>query len=122
LGRTIILHELHEETATGKTKLFPVQDLKEIRAAYLKVTAVSGTLPTLDVTIENVLLMRDAYGAYSYEKADTLITFTQFTATGDELKTAYDTGKTFWGNFIRLTYTLGGTSPKFTFSVVVEGK
>jgi len=72
----------------------------------LKVTAVSGTTPTLDVYIEG-----------------------QFEATGDYKVLASQTGITSTGTwfftvnplifrFVRVRWVVGGTSPSFTFTVV----
>ena len=71
---------------------------------FLDVTAVSGTSPTLDVVIET-------YDELS-GKWFPIATFSQFTATGSELKTA-----TGLGQALACRYTIGGTEPSFTFSV-----
>lgn len=72
---------------------------------YLNVTAVSGTSPTMDITINGIV---DGV-AYS------MGTFNQVTATGVERKVIEDAPKD-----IRLDAVLGGTSPDFTFDVVVH--
>jgi hypothetical protein len=73
----------------------------------LNVTAASGTTPTLDVVLE------DSVDGSNFN-AITGGTFTQFTATGRQ---AIDITAPFTDN-IRARWTVGGTTPSFTFSVV----
>lgn len=72
--------------------------------AHLHVTAASGTSPTLDVVVQ--------------ESADNstwvdLITFTQATAATSERLAVTGTVE----RYIRAQWTLGGTSPDFSFAV-----
>ena len=68
-------------------------------------TAASGTLPTLDVVVE------DTVDGTNY---NTIATFAQKTAAGREvirLTTAFT-------NTLRVSYTIGGTTPSLTFNVI----
>jgi len=72
---------------------------------FIKCSAASGTNPTLDVKVI----------AYDKKTADwyTLVTFTQLTTTGKEMKTCADVGQR-----IAIEYTIAGTNtPSFTFIV-----
>jgi hypothetical protein len=71
----------------------------------LEVTAASGTLPTLDVIVE------DTVDGTNY---NTIATFAQKTGAAREvirLTTAFT-------NTLRVSYTIGGTTPSFTFNVI----
>jgi len=94
-------------TASGNS---PDIDLSvySVMEIELKVTAVSGTTPTLDVYIEG-----------------------QFEATGDYKVLASQTGITSAGTWfftvnplifrlVRVRWSVGGTSPSFTFTVAVQ--
>jgi hypothetical protein len=86
-------------------------------AAELVVTAASGTSPTLDVVLQHSI---DG-GATWF----TMTTFTQKTAAGSELKTETEveaaTGEVY-GDCLRVSYTIGGTTPSFTFYVKVSAQ
>ena len=74
----------------------------------LDITAVSGTSPSLTVTVET-----SADGANWFAHT----AFTAKTAAGkDVLKLANV------GSYVRVSYAISGTSPSFTFSVVLDGK
>jgi len=73
-------------------------------AGTLQVTTVTGTSPTADVKI------RDSADNITY--AD-LITFTQATGRTAERKTVSGTVN----QYLKATYTIGGTSPDFTMVV-----
>lgn len=70
---------------------------------YLNITAVSGTNPTLDVVIQDTV---------DGSNWDTVASFTQATATGREVKRI-----TNFSRYMRINYTIDGTTPNFTFSV-----
>lgn len=76
-------------------------------ALFLDVTAASGTTPTLSVTVED---SPDGQTWY------TLATFTQATGITKEAKRVLDV----FGRYLRVNYTVGGTAPNFSFSVVAE--
>ncbi len=92
-------------TTTG-SQTFGTQDSsgKALRI-QLDVTAASGTTPTLDVVIEDTL------DGTNWNTVGTA--FTQKTAAGREVK---DITGLFHGQ-MRVRWTIGGTTPSFTFSV-----
>ena len=77
--------------------------------AIVHITAISGTLPTLDVIVQ----MDDNS---SFTSATTLITFNQATAstgpTSQRVEVATSTER-----YLRINYTIGGTDPSLTFAV-----
>jgi hypothetical protein len=73
-------------------------------ALQLNVTAASGTTPTLDVVVEATV---DGTNWY------TVGTFTQKVATGLQVITVTN----LIGNQLRARWTIGGTTPSFTFTV-----
>jgi len=94
-------------TANGNTADIDVSTISALEVE-IKVTAVSGTNPTLDVYIEG-----------------------KFEATGDYKPLASQTGINATGiwfftinplifRYIRVRWVVGGTSPSFTFSVVAQ--
>lgn len=94
-------------TATGASTANELGDVATLRL-LVDVTAVSGTTPTLDITVET-----------SYDGSTnwrSLGTFTQKTTVTTERKS-------FGGcdRYVRVSYTIGGTTPSFTFSIAGEG-
>lgn len=77
--------------------------VKTIRA-QLDVTAVSGVGPTLDVVIEDTL---------DGTNWNVIGTFAQKTAAGREIVTITSA----FSDTIRVRWTIGGTTPSFTFSI-----
>ena len=72
----------------------------------LNVTAASGTLPTLDVVVQ------DTVDGTNYS---TIATFTQATGvTREVIRLA-----TPFTDTLRIVYTIGGTLPSFTFAALV---
>lgn len=95
-------------TASGNSSTQSgLADASRIRA-QLDVTAVSGTSPTLDVVIEDTL---------DGVNWNTIGTFAQKVAAGREVIDI----TTPFADSIRARHTIGGTSPSFTFSVVLVG-
>lgn len=78
-----------------------------VMSLAVNVTAVSGTTPTLDLTVE---WSTDA-GATWY-KAQPVDSLTQITAVGTVVKAFTPKAPHF-----RLVWTIGGTTPSFTFAV-----
>lgn len=72
----------------------------------LDVTAATGTTPTLDAAVET------SFDGVTWRS---LGAFTQKTATGTERKSFAGADR-----FVRVTWTIGGTTPSFTFSVSGE--
>ncbi|MBI4227714.1 MAG: hypothetical protein HY600_05550 [Candidatus Omnitrophica bacterium] len=94
-------------TANGQSDPSDVSEHLEAQI-LLDITAVAGTSPTLDAVIET-----------SADKAIwfTHTAFAQKTAAGKDALKLTNLGK-----FLRVRWTLGGTSPSFTFSVALVGK
>lgn len=79
-------------------------------AVYLDVTAASGTTPTLDVTV----MAKDPASGKYFE----IGSFTQATATTSEaIFIGGGSDAEFPVKTFRIEYTIGGTTPSFTFSV-----
>lgn len=100
-------HVLAAETATG---VGPSVDFEGALEAVilLNVTEVSGTTPTLDVTIQ--------------ESVDgvvwmTLFSFAQKTGAGTEVKKT-----SAFARFLRASWVITGTTPSFTFSLKANAK
>lgn len=95
-------------TATGNAPLVIDPVNKGTLRAVLNVTAASGTTPSLTVNVQT-----------SYDNGDTdawhtVASFTAATATGVQRKTfAID-------RYVRVTYTVSGTTPSFTIGVTGE--
>lgn len=70
---------------------------------YLNVTAASGTTPTLDCVLQD-----SPDGTTWY----TVASFAQKTTTGTEVIRGVSCG-----NKVRISYTIDGTTPSFTFTV-----
>lgn len=104
-GTEITLLASETRTTSGDTSGTPV-DVKKFKEGnfFLDITAVSGTTPTLDIAIKT----KDPVSG----KWFTIVQFTQATAIGSEMKTVGNLG-----SLIAVFYTIGGTSPSFTFSV-----
>lgn len=95
-------------TATGTSTAVNTEDVDEIEAE-LNVTAASGTTPTLDVTLETKTDTGDWYtvGAFPQQTGIVANVGRVFTGLGDQ---------------IRWKWTIGGTTPSFTFTVDAEGE
>ncbi len=78
---------------------------------WIFVTAVSGTTPTLDISIETSSDLKDTADADA--RFDVQASFTQFTGTGVQSVTINRADDSL-GRKIRLKYTVGGTTPDFT--------
>lgn len=79
-------------------------------AVFLDVTAVSGTSPTLDVSVK----VKDPASGKYFEVA----AFTQKTAVGSEaVFIGGGADVEFPTRTFRVEYTIGGTDPSFTFSI-----
>ena len=96
-------------TATGTGTALQVGATSATQKLYtvMHVLAASGTTPTLDMVIES----DDAVGMAS---ATPRITFTQATDVGGEFKSAAGAITDDW---LRVSYTIGGTDPSFSVLV-----
>ena len=93
---------------SGTTNSFKVYDVVD-PILLVNVTAVSGTLPTLDIDVE---VSADENTWFKVSK------FARITGTGQTPKELGTLAK-----YMRLNYTIGGSStPTFTFDVQLEGK
>lgn len=92
-------------TASGNSGTLPNYGAASSIRAQLNVTAASGTGPTLDVVIED-----SVDGSSNW---NTVGTFAQKTAAGREVINI--TG--LFGDLLRVRWTIGGTTPSFTFAV-----
>lgn len=111
LVRGMVLHPATARTATGNgtaRQLGAVSATQDVYGA-LHVLAASGTNPTLDVTVRS----DDGSG---FASPTTRLTFAQKTAIGSDWQTAAGAITDDWW---RVTYTIGGTNPSFTFVVAV---
>lgn len=75
--------------------------------AQLHVTAASGITPTLDVVIEDTL---------DGTNWNVVGTFARLTAAGREVINV----TTLFADRLRARWTIGGTTPSFTFSVIIS--
>jgi len=107
--RATILHPATARTASGNgtgRQLGAVSSSQKLYAV-LHVLAVSGTTPTLDVEIESDT-------SSSFLAPTSRITFSQASAIGSEWASVDGAITDDWW---RITYTIAGTSPSFTFVV-----
>lgn len=96
-------------TVTGNSStLSGYGTIKQLRA-QLNVTAASGTTPTLDV------LIQDSLDGTNW---NTIGTFAQKTTTAREVINI----TTPFADRVRILYTIGGTTPSFTFDVIVASE
>jgi hypothetical protein len=93
---------LQARTANGNTSTIQAGGAELIRC-QLDVTAVSGTTPTLSVTVEDTL---------DGVNFNTIAAFAQKTAAGREVVNI--TGA--FSESVRVRWVVGGTSPSFTFA------
>lgn len=99
-------------TSSSASEIFDVSPWSEL-TVLIDVTAASGTTPTLDFTLQAA----STATATTFHDWPTVGPFghaamTQITAAG---QAQYIFGGI--GQYVRMKYTIGGTSPSFTFSV-----
>jgi hypothetical protein len=92
--------------------VFPVP-IQSVFGAILTVTAVSGTSPTLTVSIVNYDLIAAFNGTGGSGASTTL--FNNVSATGTYVYTASNTAYT----YASINLTVGGTSPSFTITLTI---
>lgn len=95
-------------TATGNGSALSASAFSAV-SLFLNVTAASGTTPTLDVTVEE-----SDDGGSTWR---TVGTFAQKTGVSNERKTFLIAADTY-----RVRWTIGGTTPSFTFAVTGTAK
>lgn len=94
-------------TASGDSGSVGVFDAGQNVSLLVDVTAVSGTSPTLDLSVE---WSHD--DGTTWAAGETADTFAQITATKTTVKSF-----TVKAPHYRIVWTVGGTTPSFTFSV-----
>lgn len=111
LVRGRVEHAKAARTATGSTTGSQLGAVSATQSLYcaLHVFTVSGTSPTLDVAVES----DDNSG---FTTAVSRLSMTQATAATSELKSV---AGAITDDYWRVTYTIGGTSPSFSFAVVI---
>lgn len=98
-------------TTNGNTSWFKVDDIQNL-AFLIDVTAVTGTLPTMDISVE-------VANNQAKDLNFVLSKFAQMNATGSVPKECNG----FSGSYVRLVYTFGGSAtPGMTFSMDIIGK
>lgn len=90
-------------TASGTSEVYELGDKATLRLDFA-VTEVSGTAPTLHAQVET----RAAYGSGTWRVLDAF----EASAVGSERRVITGADR-----FVRVAYTLGGTTPSFTFSL-----
>lgn len=101
---TKTIHVSGAKTATTQTALFEIGTGDDL-AVMLDVTAVTGTTPSLTVTVQW------SNDGTTWFNADTPDTFTAITAAGKVTKLF-----TVKGLYARLNYAITGTTPSFTLA------
>lgn len=102
--QTVSLAASAARTATGSGTGVELGD-RSVARLVLDISAASGTTPTLDVVVQC-----SSDNATWY----TAGTFTQATGTGTERKVVN------LDRYVRASWTIGGTTPSFTFSLTGE--
>lgn len=92
-------------TANGNSAAIPLGDLGQQLAVLVNVTAVSGTSPSMTLSIEW------SPDGVTFYKSDPVDTFTAITATTTAVKTFAVKAP-----FYHLVWTITGTTPSFTFA------
>lgn len=102
-------HATATRTATGSATGLDLQAYDGDVVLVLDSAAGTGTTPTLAVTVESSDTLGSGYTAISGAAFTTVTT----TASAQKLVINKDSAQ----RYVRVTYTLGGTTPSFTFSV-----
>ena len=103
------LHPTAAQTATGTATGVDLQSYDGDLVLILDSTAGSGNTPTLDVTIEH----SDALGSGYTALTGAAFTRVTTSASNQKLVISKDEAK----RYVRVAYTISGSSPSFTFSV-----
>ncbi len=107
-------HPTAARTATGQTSGIDLRAYDGDVLFLLDSAAGGGSSPTLDVTIEE-----SADNSSFAAVASGAVAFTQVTGTASAQKVALN--KDDAKRYVRIKYTIGGSSPTFTFSVNAVG-
>ena len=107
-------HPTAARTATGQTSGIDLKDYDGDVVFFLDSAAGGGSSPTLDVTVE------DSADNSSFAAVSSgAVAFTQVTGTASAQ--AVSVNKDDARRYARIKYTIGGSSPTFTFSVNAIG-
>lgn len=106
-----VLHPSVAETTTGSSPVFGFGGHHAV--FVLDITAASGTTPTLDINIEEWDELSDTYTVIDTIPQQTGVAKVRQVINGDT---------TVFGNKIRATWTIGGTTPSFTFTLSATEK
>ena len=109
----LTFHATATRTATGSATGLDLQQYDGDIVLLLDSAAGTGTTPTLAVTVEHSDSLGSGYTAITGAAFTTVTT----TASQQKLVVSRDEAK----RYVRATYTLGGTTPSFTFSVNAVG-
>lgn len=115
--REVVLQASAAKTTTGTTSTFTGFGRDTVLAVVLNCSAVSGTNPTYDLTLQGSV---DGGTVWF-----TLATFTQVTATTTAVKYWADVNGTtaqLLPDAIRGSYVIAGTNPSFTCSIKAGAK
>lgn len=105
----INFHATAARTTTGNATGVDMQQYDGDVVLILDSAAGTGTSPTLAVTIEHSDSLGSGYTAITNAAFASVTT----TASQQKLVISKDEAR----RYVRVTYTLGGTTPSFTFSV-----
>lgn len=101
-------------TATGVGESFTLPRGTNALRILLDVDAASGTTPTLDVVVQDTVDDGENWATIGSA-------FTQKTAAGTQVINIVKSGSAgtpvMFSNKVRVSYTIGGTTPSFTFDV-----
>lgn len=105
-----VLHASAAVTASGQSVGVDVSSYTEA-LLFVDITAVSGTTPTLDLTVQTYDFLSQQWFSVPG------VTISQQTASGQ-----VPVALTNFGETVRLNWVVGGTTPSFTFSASVVPK
>jgi len=108
----VVINTTITSNTTYGPYVFPVP-IQSVFGAILTVTSVSGTSPTLTVSIVNYDLIA-AYNGTPGSGASTTL-FSNISSTGTYVYTSNNTVFT----YASISLTVGGTSPSFTISLTI---
>jgi len=114
VGATLLNQASAAQTASGMSATLAVGAYREMLVA-VNVSAVAGTSPTLTLAVDSL----GADGVWY-----TLWTSASITAVGQTIASlgVEAPTNTAFGASVRLRWTIGGTTPSFTFSASIIGK
>lgn len=110
-GRAFTAEASSAKTATGNTSSLACEVCDEL-AVWVNVSAVSGTTPTLDLSVQ---WSQD--GGTTWADGEPADSFTQI--TGPKVVTKRVARK---GDHYRVRWVIAGTTPSFTFTVLTQAQ